>query len=304
MQGQWWQWACVCQPEQAEAFGGVLMELGALGVEERALDERLILQNYQGDMKLIAYFGEEPDADLLEEVGTWATQFGVDLESAEWSVHRDDGWSTHWRRFFHPLPVGDRLVICPSWEAFEPQPHQVVLELDPGMAFGTGHHETTRQCLRLLERYLQPQQTVLDVGCGSGILSIAAILLGAQHALGVDIDPDAIMVANENAERNRVQHACTFSTASIEEVTTSHPIVLANIQAHILLPMREALWQHTQPNGILILSGLLNEQAEDVKAAFTQDRESAGSGPGFPRDWLTGGGHPPPACGGGGPHQG
>ncbi|MCK6509356.1 50S ribosomal protein L11 methyltransferase [Myxococcota bacterium] len=270
MEGQWWQWTCICQPEQAEAFGGVLMELGALGVEERAVDDRLILQHYQGDMRLIAYFGEEPDADLLEDVGTWATQFDVDLETAGWSVHRDDGWSTNWRRFFHPLPVGERLVICPSWEAFAPQPHQVVLQLDPGMAFGTGHHETTRQCLRLLERYLKPQQTVLDVGCGSGILSIAAVLLGASHATGIDIDPDAIMVALENAELNRAQHACTFSTQTLDDIPNTHPIVLANIQAHILLPMRQALWDHTLPNGLLILSGLLNEQADDVKLAFEQ----------------------------------
>ncbi|MCB9642958.1 MAG: 50S ribosomal protein L11 methyltransferase [Myxococcales bacterium] len=270
MEGQWWQWTCVCQPEQAEAFGGVLMEMGALGVEERAIDERLILQQYQGDMKLIAYFGEEPDATMLESVGEWAVQFGVDLETAAWSVHRDDGWSTNWRRFFHPLEISERLVIRPSWEPYDAKPNQVVLELDPGMAFGTGHHETTSQCLRLLEQHVKPGQSVLDVGCGSGILSIAAILLGAQHATGVDIDPDAIMVAKENAELNGTLEACTFSTTMIEDVEETAPIVLANIQAHILLPMQEALWAHTEAGGVLILSGLLNEQAEDVKTSFLQ----------------------------------
>ena len=268
MQGQWWQWTCILSQEQAEALGGLLMEAGALGVEEKATDDRWILQQYQGEMRLVAYFGDEPDEALLQEVAALAEDFGIDPESAHWSTHRDDGWSTHWKRFFHPLHVTERLVICPSWERFDAQPDQIVIELDPGMAFGTGHHETTRQCMRLLERYLTPQQRILDVGCGSGILAITAIRLGASHAVGIDIDADAIAVAIENAERNGVANACSFSAQPIEAITERFPLLVANIQAHILHPMREDLWQRVEPNGILLLSGLLHDQIPALQEAF------------------------------------
>lgn len=117
----------------------------------------------------------------------------------------EEDWSNAWKKYYHPVQVGEHLVVCPSWEAYDRQPDDVVLTLNPGMAFGTGTHDTTRLCMELLEKYITPQDTVLDVGCGSGILAITAALLGANKIIGCDIDEVAVKVAGENAALNGVQ---------------------------------------------------------------------------------------------------
>ena len=117
----------------------------------------------------------------------------------------EEDWSNAWKKYYHPVQVGEHLVVCPSWEAYDRKPDEVVLTLNPGMAFGTGTHDTTRLCMELLEKYITPQDTVLDVGCGSGILAITAALLGANKIIGCDIDEVAVKVAGENAALNGVQ---------------------------------------------------------------------------------------------------
>ena len=131
---------------------------------------------------------------------------GLDLGSLRVvaEVTDEEDWANNWKAYYKPLPIGERLLVCPSWEKADPG-QRVLLSLDPGMAFGTGSHHTTRMCLELLEAHVRPGDTLLDLGCGSGILSIAGVLLGAAHAIGVDIDPVAERIAGENAALNGVQ---------------------------------------------------------------------------------------------------
>ena len=289
----WFQLEFLCPAKQAEEIGAALIGAGSLGVEERPHLHEDASPNKsetppnqttspvawaQGDkggtrtpsqcVLLIAYFSsgltQEEQQKLLEIPKQW----GITLTKSAWSLHKDDGWSTKWMEFFHPLPVGRRLVICPTWEEFAPEPQQRVLRLDPGMAFGTGHHATTRSCLLLLEEFLAEASVMLDVGCGSGILSLAAVLLGLPRAEGIDIDADAIQVAYENAELNGLSESVTFSTTPLARVTKTYPLVVANIQAHILIPMAPSLRKCTQPGGTLLLSGVLTEHAKDVWKTF------------------------------------
>ncbi len=255
----WIQLDVGCDAGQAESLGALLMEAGALGIHEREQPD---------GPTLTAYF-EHPIAEAHRlDVERILARFYC--ESFAWTVHKDDGWSTRWQEHFKPLEVGERLVICPSWESYEPKPAQKILRLDPGMAFGTGQHATTKGSLLLMERYLQPDTVVLDVGCGSGILSLAALLIGASHAVGVDIDADSITVALENAALNHLSESVEFSTTPIADVLGRYPLVLANIQAHILLPMAPLLVPRVQPQGTLLLSGILDTKRDIVVQTYLQ----------------------------------
>ncbi|MBQ9248334.1 MAG: 50S ribosomal protein L11 methyltransferase, partial [Ruminococcus sp.] len=145
---------------------------------------------------------------------------------------QEDDWLNNWRKFFKPMPVGEKLLINPSWYTDTDPQGRVVMNIDPGLAFGTGKHETTRLCMEALERYVAGGEKVLDVGCGSGILGIAAVLLGAQSAFGVDIDELAVRTANENAAVNRVEDTFTAIAGDlVDKVDGKYDIVVANIVA-------------------------------------------------------------------------
>lgn len=146
---------------------------------------------------------------------------------------KQEEWATAWKQYYHPQKLGNRLVVCPSWEEYEKQPEEVIITLDPGMAFGTGSHDTTRLCLEFLEEHCAPGKQVLDVGSGSGILAISSVLLGCDRAVGVEIDPTAVRVAEENSAINhtddRVQFICGDLVQKVEGVY--------DIVAPTLLPM-------------------------------------------------------------------
>lgn len=272
MQAQsWLQLDVRCWSHQTESVGEALIQAGSLGLEERLLPPEDALSKGSWDALLIVYFDAQMTEAQRKEVLAALADLSVHEEQLCWSMHRDDGWSTRWKEFFRPLPIGERFLICPTWEEVPPtEEGRMLIRLDPGMAFGTGHHATTRTCLRFLEEYVQPQQVLLDVGCGSGILSLGALLLGAAKAVGVDIDPDAITVAKENAERNNLLDRCDFSTTDLNRLKQTFPLVIANIQAHILNPMAPALKARLAPKGILILSGILGDQSSRVRVIFEQ----------------------------------
>ena len=184
---------------------------------------------------------------------------------------REEDWATAWKKYYHPVRVGKRLVICPSWEQTELSAHEIKLELDPGMAFGTGTHETTRLCLELLEQYVSPGSQVLDVGCGSGILSIAALLLGAKRAVGVDIDEVAVRVARENAGMNGVDERAEFVCGDLaREVTGVYQVVCANIVADVIKRFAPDIPRYLAPGGTLLASGIIAERADEVAAALEE----------------------------------
>lgn len=189
----------------------------------------------------------------------------------------DQNWMEAWKERYRPIPIGRRLIIVPAWLE-SPDPARIPIKIDPGMAFGTGTHPTTQLCLEFIEEFLSPQSSIvnrksaIDVGCGSGILSIAALKLGAEFALGVDIDEASVRASRENAEANGVQgERFALGLGSVAEVregrfqVRSAPLVLANILAPVLVRLFEAgMADLVEPGGAIVLSGILEEQAQTV----------------------------------------
>lgn len=196
---------------------------------------------------------------------------------AELSSIREEDWANNWKQYFKPLKVGEKLVIKPSWEEYRSDDNRIVLEIDPASSFGTGQHHTTRLCLELLERSLNSGDRLLDMGCGSGILSIGAILLGAADAVAVDIDENAASTAAENAVKNSISaeqyHTyygnilCDEKLAS--EIDRKYDIITANIVADVLIAMKEYFVRYLRENGTLIVSGIIEERMDEVINALS-----------------------------------
>ena len=186
----------------------------------------------------------------------------------------EDDWLNNWRQYFKPTPVGERLLINPSWFTDSDPGDRTVLHIDPGLAFGTGKHETTRLCLSTLERYVIPGCSVLDVGCGSGILGIAAVLLGASSAFGVDIDETAVRVATENAAVNHVEDRfCAICGDLVDKVSGKYDIVVANIVADAIISLSGSVPAFMRPDAVYIVSGIIDTRANDVKSAVSDTFE-------------------------------
>ena len=183
---------------------------------------------------------------------------------------KESYWAENWKKYYKPFRAGERLVIKPSWETYEPKEGDLVLELDPGMAFGSGTHETTSMCLELLEDAMHGGESVIDVGTGSGILAIGAAMLGAKDVLAIDIDPVAVRVAKENIEHNhlsdRVRAVEGNLLASSDGVCD---LCVANIIADVICMFAQPLVDHIVPGGLFICSGIIKEREQDVVNALT-----------------------------------
>jgi ribosomal protein L11 methyltransferase len=179
----------------------------------------------------------------------------------------EPGWQFRWKEYFTVSPVTDRITIRPTWLPHVPRPGEVVIDLDPGAAFGTGTHATTRLCLVLLDQ-LAPFERVFDVGTGSGVLAVAAARLGAREVLAVDTDPLAVEVATENVAANSVTDLVRVAEGSVERGVGAYDVLVANILAPTLIGLREALVAQVRPGGHLVLSGVLIEEGDAVEAAF------------------------------------
>ena len=231
-----------------------------------------------------AYVGNVADnAKLVEQIRQSfaelkAMDVGLDLGSLRVvaEVTDEEDWANNWKAYYKPLPIGERLLVCPSWEKADPG-QRVLLSLDPGMAFGTGSHHTTRMCLELLEAHVRPGDTLLDLGCGSGILSIAGVLLGAAHAVGVDIDPVAERIAGENAALNGVQgdrytvlcgDVLTDGDLVNRLAQSTYDIVAANIVADVIIGLCPVVPRFLKQDGLFIMSGIIKERLPDVLHAL------------------------------------
>jgi ribosomal protein L11 methyltransferase len=185
-----------------------------------------------------------------------------------------ENWAEAWKKFFHTEKVSDRIWIKPSWESCPAAPGEIVLEIDPGMSFGTGQHGTTRGCLQVMDALATgtPAPTLADIGCGSGILAIAAAKLGYRDILAMDNDPEAVRIARENALHNATEDRITFHTGALGQspLFGTFDVVVANILATVLIEQAGALTRavSSRPSARLVLSGILNAQAEEVLAAF------------------------------------
>lgn len=251
-------------PDELELAQLRLWELGATGLEERD-DTTLAPGAVRDAVTVRAAFPDEVTAQrALEEVkGHFA---------AELVYVPHENWAIEWRRGFRAQRIGRRLVLHPSWEPVESAPGDVVLTIDPENAFGSGDHETTRLVLEALDRRITGGERVLDVGCGSGVLAIAALRLGAASAVAIDTDDDSVTCAQRNAEANGVAALFDASSIPLTEVEGVYDVVLANIETRVLVPMAPDLRARVAPGGILVLSGILREEQDDLLAAFAPMR--------------------------------
>ena len=271
----WLSLSILTDCRHAEALADALLNAGALAASIEDADAGTPEEQPQfGEPDAINRPGWErsrvsallpPDADVEQLLATCAAQAGLgDLPAYTEEEVAEQDWVRLTQSQFAPIRVTERLWIVPSWHV-APDPDAIVLVLDPGMAFGTGSHPTTRLCLEWLVQHAAAGMSVLDYGCGSGILAIAAARLGATEVVGVDIDPQAVIAARNNADRNGV-NACFRDSA--RELWGQFDVVLANILANPLKVLAPAISAHVRPGGSLTLSGILVEQSDELIAAY------------------------------------
>ncbi len=245
---------------ERERLSEALFSAGATGIEEQ--DERSLGSTAaKGQVVFIAHFADDAAALSAKD------QLGADVKS-ELDHVVGDAWRDAWKKFFKPTRIGKRIVIRPSWEDFAAKPTDLVVTLDPGRAFGTGTHETTRLVLGLLEEHVKPGARVLDIGTGSGVLAIAAAKLGAKSVYGTDNDATAIAAAGENVEINDAADTIELHKVDLDGVKGPFDLVIANIEARVLLPMARRIRELVAKNGTVILSGLLRNQRGSIEAAY------------------------------------
>lgn len=232
------------------------------------VDEELERQ-YAGVSRIKCYLpeGEEGEGILR--------QIRAAYGPVETRVLDDSDWENNWRQYYKPIPVGERLVVVPEWEPI-PEGGRLPLRLDPGLIFGTGSHATTRMCLAELEHYVNPDTRVLDLGCGSGILGIGALVLGAKNCLGCDIDPKAPDVVRANAALNGIGEdrlaVCAGDILADRSLRTrfggGYQLVLANIVADVIIPLAGFVRDFMSPDGVFICSGIIDWRKDEVRAAL------------------------------------
>lgn len=283
-----------------EFIVGVLTAAGAdcFEIEDPAdlrelLDEKYVPFDYVDDTLLDrqndepqvrVYLADNPQGrermkEVLEGIARLKEETGFDLGSLETEItETDDGeWADNWKEFFHPLPVGDRFVVKPTWENWDPD-GRIVLEIDPESSFGSGQHETTSLCLCALEKSDVSGKDVLDMGCGSGILGIGALLLGAKSVFAVDIDRNAVDIAEKNARLNRVEGFTGICGDLLSDPETyaavtgrRYGIILANIVADVIIAMAPVFRSVLDEGGILIASGIISPRRDEVIAGLEKN---------------------------------
>lgn len=252
-------------------LGGVVVETPARDPEADWGDDALPAPLHHAVIGYLPVNDELPGRRrrLDDALGRLARRVPLALEIREGRI-ADEDWAESWKAFFFPEKVGRRLVVKPTWREYEPEPGQIVVEIDPGMAFGSGTHPTTRLCLALIEDYLRPGDALLDVGTGSGILLLAAARLGAGFMAGVDIDAVAVTVAAANLARNGVSPDCfRLRQGGIDQAPGRfYQVIVANILSEVIVPMIPAAAGLLAPGGMLIASGIVAGNATAVADAL------------------------------------
>ena len=238
------------------------------GAEEIAhidlIDEALVAKDR--DTSVIHIYISECDnaAEALGFLKERLTAEGIGYKVEAVGVN-DTDWNENWKKYFHATEIGEKLAIVPSWEKYDNKDNRTILQIDPGAAFGTGTHATTSLCLDMLQSYVDDNTEMLDIGCGSGILAVASVLLGAKTAVGVDIDAQSVKTAKENAEINSVTEKTEFIVGDLaEKVRGKYSVVCANIVADVVIRLLENVKNYMEADAVLIVSGIIDLRENDV----------------------------------------
>ncbi len=265
---EWLEVSVEAEAEAAEAVAEVMSRYAHRGVAIEAGPDGW----HAGPVVVRAYL--PADSELWEKKqkvreALWHLGQIAQIPDPSFRTVDEEDWTEAWKKRLKVLRIGEQIVIQPSWLAYDPGPEDVVIELDPGMAFGTGLHPTTQMCLRALEEFVRPGMEVLDVGTGSGVLAIAAAKLGARRVLAVDNDAQAVTVARANVIHNQVRESVRVKQGSLADVSGHYDVVVVNILARVIVELVEqGLARRMRPGGILITAGITVDKASDVGEAF------------------------------------
>lgn len=287
---KWLEFSVETVDEAVDAITNILHEAGASGVviEDAAelskvrVDQfgeiyALNPDDYPTDGVIVkAYLAESSYInETIEEIKLAITNLAeFDINVGKNIVKivevNEEDWATAWKQYYHPVKISERFTIVPSWEQYMPMsPDELIIELDPGMAFGTGTHPTTVMCLQALEKYVAPENTVIDVGTGSGVLSIGAAMLGANSVHALDLDEVAVRSARENIALNKVQSIVeVFHGNLLDTVKEPADVVVANILADIILTFTDEAFSIVKPGGVYITSGIIGAKRDEVKVGL------------------------------------
>lgn len=231
------------------------------------IDEDLLKKDRSKALIHVYISPEENPAEAIAFLSERYTSEGISHKISTQGCEEQD-WMNNWKQYFNPIPVGEKLLIRPTWREKYDAGDRLVLNIDPGVAFGTGSHETTRLCLETIERYIKPGGSLLDVGCGSGILSIAGVLLGAEHAVGVDIDQIAVKTAKENTALNQVSDKIQIIHGSFtEKIDGKFDIIVANIVADAIISLSGNIVEFMKDDSVYIMSGIIDTRLNEVLEA-------------------------------------
>lgn len=285
MEGSWIEVRVITNSEALEPVSGIFYSLDCKGVaiedpndilgrEQGPLTwdfADLDVLEHKGDVAVVkGYFSEE---DSIEDILNFVNERlediknqGIDITpgTVESEKMFEEDWANNWKKYYKPFRVGKSLIVKPIWEEYEAKDGDLVVELDPGMAFGTGDHETTNMCMKALEEYVTKDSVVFDVGCGSGILAIAAAKLGAKKAVGVDLDPVAVESAKENVSYNNLDNIEILYGNLVDVIEGKADVVVANILAEIICILTEDVKRVLKDGGVFITSGIIHDRVDMV----------------------------------------
>lgn len=295
------KWIRFTLDTHTEAVDLLSYKLDELGVEGIEIEDKLPLSDADKEKMFVdilpdpvdndgsakVHFYMEPEhcdpekvmlqvQSIFQEIGEFCE---IGKGTITLSETEDKDWMNNWKTFFKPFRAAENIVIKPTWESYEKEKESdILIEIDPGIAFGTGSHETTKLCIQALNKYVKEGDSILDVGCGSGILSIASLKLGACHATAIDIDETAVSVAAENMHINRISPSqyrllngdLISNTFLKVQVGTEYDIVVANILADVIIPLTAIVRPHLKKNGLYITSGIIDTKEEEVRHALIE----------------------------------
>ncbi|OFI07189.1 ribosomal protein L11 methyltransferase [Clostridium acetireducens DSM 10703] len=284
MNKDWIEVTVVTTSEAVEAVSGIFYNTGVKGVAIEDPEDIEFKKKHPGDwdyfdetllkVKDVAiirgYYEQDKNFDeyikYIKESVNNLDNFGIDKGEAtvSYSTINEQDWENNWKKYYKPTKVGNKIVVKPIWEIYDKKEDEIVLELDPGMAFGTGTHETTGMCIQALEKYVKEDYKVFDIGTGSGILAIAAAKLKAKKVIGVDFDPVAVASAKENIKYNNIDNIEIKQGNLMEVIDEKANIVVANIIADIIIQLAEDVKKFILPGGYFISSGIIKERKDEV----------------------------------------